>query len=71
MPDTILGAVQRSSKKNYLTVMEESIRWSPWGGDNLNRNLNHEKDPFTQWPGESAMVYMAGAKVPEQGWIRV
>ena len=48
MPDTILGAVQRSSKKNYLTVMEESIRWSPWGGGNLNRNLNHEKDPFTQ-----------------------
>ena len=51
--------------------MEESIRLSTWGGDNLNRNLNHDKDPFMQWPGESAIVYMAGAKVPEQGWIRV
>ena len=48
MPDTILGAVQRSSKKNYLTVMEESIRPSPWGGNNLNSNLNQEKDPFMQ-----------------------
>lgn len=63
MPDTVLGAEQRSSKKKLsaLTVMEESIRLDgqgrpPWGGDNVSWNLNHEKDPAMQWPGERAIL---------------